>query len=291
MHTLTQLALPLDDTLGLTLTDWQRHGIAAGHAARTIDARAETVRRLARVVHDPLTATGQDLIDWLATQPVQRSSRAVYRSQLRAFYGWLVATGRRLDDPSAALPKPRVPRTEPRPLTADEVDRVLAATAHPRAHTTRAMVVLACFAGLRVHEIAQVRGDDIRGGGLRVRGKGGALATVPLHPLVRALADVMPRAGWWFPGVVDGHVSRTSVGAAITRAMRRAGVAGTPHACRHFYGTQVLRAAGGNLRIAQRALRHADIRSTAIYTLVSDDELHQAIAGIPAGNHTRLHAV
>lgn len=142
-----------------------------------------------------------------------------------------------------------------------------------------------------MHEIAQVRGDDLRGAGLRVRGKGGTLATVPLHPLVRALAETMPRTGFWFPGSDAGHVHRGSVGAAITRAMRRAGVLGTPHACRHFYGTATLRAAGGNLRTAQRALRHADIRSTAIYTLVTDEEVAAAVEGIPGGTSTRLRAV
>lgn len=62
---------------------------------------------------------------------------------------------------------------------------------------------------------------------------------------------------------------------------RRAGVTGTPHALRHHYGTQVLRTSG-DLRTAQRALRHASPASTAIYTQVADDALYRAIAGIPA---------
>lgn len=38
----------------------------------------------------------------------------------------------------------------------------------------------------------------------------------------------------------------------------------------------------GDLRTAQRALRHASPASTAIYTQVADDALYRAIAGIPA---------
>ncbi len=146
-----------------------------------------------------------------------------------------------------------------------------------RAH---AFVILACFEGLRVHEIAKVRGEHVHGGELRVLGKGGSDATVPLHPLAAELVRSMPPQGFWFPGPDSGHVSRVSVGNAIKRVMVATGASGTPHACRHFYGTQVLRASGGNLRVAQRALRHADVRSTAIYTQIADDALRNAIGGI-----------
>lgn len=282
-------ALPLDETLDDILSAWKRHAMAAGHSERTITSRAYTLRRLARTV-DPMSATRDDLMDWLGGlvdtrtgAPVTRSSRATYRAQIRAFYAWLVSCGRRLDDPSAGLPQPRVPRAYPRPLTPEQVTRLLAACENPRAAQTRAYVVLACYAGLRVHEIAKIRGEDVMGEVLRVVGKGGSDATVPLHPRVVELAATMPDRGWWFPAgypVKGAHVGRIAVCQAITRALRRAGVPGTPHACRHFYGTQVLLASGGNLRIAQRALRHADIRSTAIYTQVSDVDLYRAVSGI-----------
>jgi integrase/recombinase XerD len=286
-------ALPLDETFDDILSAWRRYAMASGHSERTITSRAYTLRRLARTI-DPMTADRDDLTDWLADlmdrrtgAPVTRSSRATYRAQVRAFYAFLVSCGRRGDDPSAGLPQPRVPRAYPRPLTPAEVVRVLAACEDPRAAQTRAYVVLACYAGLRVHEIAKIRGEDIMGEVLRVVGKGGSDATVPLHPRIVELARTMPDRGWWFPAghpagspIKGTHVGRIAVCQAITRALRRADVSGTPHACRHFYGTQVLIASGGNLRIAQRALRHADIRSTAIYTQVSDVDLYRAVSGI-----------
>lgn len=64
--------------------------------------------------------------------------------------------------------------------------------------------------------------------------------------------------------------------------MKRAGVTGTPHGLRHHFGTQVLRASGGDLRTTQRALRHASPATTAIYTQVADEALFRAIGGIPA---------
>ena len=106
---------------------------------------------------------------------------------------------------------------------------------------------------------------------------------MPLHPHVAALVERMPRAGYWFPSdSPEGHVSRVSVSLAIGRAMKRAGVTGTPHGLRHHFGTQVLRASGGDLRTTQRALRHASPATTAIYTQVADEALFRAIGGIPA---------
>lgn len=275
--------------LEAVLAAWVRHGQAAGHSVRTITDRAATIRRLSGAV-DPLTASTEDLVAWLAggiaraRRPTARSSRATYRSHLRAFYSWLADTARRSDDPAARLPRPRAPRSQPRPLTPADVQALLAACQDPRAAQTRAYVVLACFAGLRVHEIAKIRGEDLHGDQLRVIGKGGHDSTIPVHPLVGELAATMPATGWWFPSPDPDRagqpVTRLSVGQAITRAMRRADITGTPHACRHYYGTQVLASSGGNLRIAQRALRHADIRSTAIYTQVNDDDLRRAVTAL-----------
>ena len=104
-------------------------------------------------------------------------------------------------------------------------------------------------------------------------------ATVPLHPMVVELAARMPERGYWFASG-SRPMHRGSVSAAISRAMRRAGVPGTPHACRHFFGTQVL-AASGDVRKTQQAMRHQSIASTAIYTQVSDDSVRAAVAAIP----------
>lgn len=282
-------ALPLPEGLDDVLAAWRRHALAAGHSDRTISSRAYTIKRLSLTV-DPMVSTRDDLTGWLSAltdkrtgEPAKRSSRATYRAQVRAFYAWLADSGRRGDDPSVGLPKPKVPRGVPRPLSPRQVEQLLAACATPATRQTRAYVLLACFAGLRVHEVARVRGEDLSEGVLRVEGKGGSDATLPLHPEIAEIAATMPERGWWFPSPQGGRpVSRVTVGQAISRAMRRAEVPGTPHACRHFYGTQVLKASGGNLRVAQRAMRHADIRSTAIYTQVSDDTLRDAVWGIPA---------
>lgn len=281
--------LPFPETLADTLDAWRLRGMAAGHSPRTLDSRRGTILRLEADGIDPMRATDSELETWLATlldprtgEPLMRSSKATYRAQLRAWFGWLVESGRREDDPSASLPSAKAPRGLPRPVSPGDVVAILAACSDARAEQTAAYVTLAAYAGLRVHEIAKIRGTDLLGGEIHVTGKGGVTSTVPLVPVIERLAAKMPATGWWFPtNSASGHVHRCSVSSAISRAMKRAGVAGTPHALRHFYVTQVLRATGGDLRTTQRLARHASPATTAIYTQVLDETAQRAAASIP----------
>lgn len=273
--------LPFPETLADTLDAWRLRGMAAGHSERTITARRATVERVARRL-DPMEATRDDLIEWMAGLDMRRSSRSTYRSHLRAFYGWLVESGRREDNPAADLPSLKPGRGLPHPLTPAEVERVFAACADGRAVWTRAYVTLAAYGGLRAHEVAKVRGEDVRGEELLIWGKGDVTSTVPLTPVLARLAETMPRQGYWFPtNSATGHVHRCSVSSAIQRAFKRAGVVAVPHALRHFYCTQVLRATGGDLRTTQRLARHASPGTTAIYTQVLDETAARAAASIP----------
>jgi len=49
----------------------------------------------------------------------------------------------------------------------------------------------------------------------------------------------------------------------------------TPHSFRHYFVTTVLRASGGNLKLAQELARHRNITVTQRYAHLSDDELDQ----------------
>lgn len=278
--------LPFPEDLDDVLAAWRLHGSAAGHSPRTVDARCGTIRRLARSC-DPLRASREELVGWLAgltngDAPALRSTKATYRAQIRAFYAWLSDTGRREDDPSLKLPATKTPRGVPHPLTPAEVSAVLKACSDGRSWQTKAYVVLGAYAGLRVHEIAKVRGEDFHGDEIAVIGKGGVVSTVPMAPVIRRLAETMPATGYWFPTrSATGHVHRCSVSAAIQRAFHRAGINAVPHALRHHYCTQVLRASGGDLRTTQRAARHANPATTAIYTQIVDETLTRAVLGIP----------
>jgi site-specific recombinase XerC len=63
--------------------------------------------------------------------------------------------------------------------------------------------------------------------------------------------------------------------------MKRQGLPASLHQARHWYGTNVLRSSGGNLRVAQELLRHASPATTAGYTFITSIERADAVAALP----------
>jgi site-specific recombinase XerD len=60
---------------------------------------------------------------------------------------------------------------------------------------------------------------------------------------------------------------------------RRAGLPELhPHAFRHCCEVELHRRTGGNLRVVQEHLRHADIQTTTVYTRVTQHELQQVVS-------------
>jgi integrase/recombinase XerD len=258
---------------------WQR---ARRLTPRTVMLRCRIVERFAEEMGvSGVSACCDDVIGWLNSHGEwSRSTSGCNFSYLHAWFTWLVARGYRPDNPMAELQAPARPRGEPRPLSDAELQHLLDTRMH---HRTRVMILLAALAGLRVAEIARVKGGDVDVSRrvIWVSGKGSTKATVPLHPLLVATAATMPRTGWWFPSENDKTkpVRSESVSQVISRVMRRAGVSGTPHALRHWYGTSLL-AAGADLRTVQACLRHASVATTQIYTQVPDDRRREAVAGL-----------
>jgi Phage integrase family len=86
----------------------------------------------------------------------------------------------------------------------------------------------------------------------------GVLSPPPGLPQLphQTLGDGNGYRGWWFPANSTrpgDHVHAKSVSDIIGNAMRRAGIPGTPHSLRHWYGTNLV-AAGADLRTAQTLL-------------------------------------
>lgn len=268
---------------GDDLAAWALWMRAIGRSDRTVITRTGQVRRMCRVagLDDPAAVATSDVVAWLATCS-NAWTRYTYSSSVRAWCAWLVDAGIRDDDPTARLPKPRSPRGVPRPVPWSVIDTLMADPPSVRCY---AYVALAAYAGLRVHEIAKVRGEDVdtEAGWLYVDGKGGVHAAVPLHPVLGILAQGMPPAGWWFPGVDAGHVRAHNVSLTVSKALHRHSGDGTAHRLRHSFGTEVLRSSR-DLRVTQELLRHQSPATTAVYTQVSDMDKVAAVNRLGRGN-------
>lgn len=255
-----------DDTEDL-LEDWISWQRMQNLSERTISERLFTVRAFFDMQGcTPRTMSTMDIARFCGRRELSASSKHTYHGELRAFSVWMTKIGVRSDDPSAAAPVPKRPKSRPRPIPLATVRAIFASINRER---TRAYFMLAVLAGLRVHEVAKVRGEDfdLVRGALTVTGKGGKTQLIPLAPELRELAERMPRVGYWFPAyTIEGCVTRAAVGRAIKNAMIRAGFPDlVPHQLRHSYGTELLRS-GADLRTVQELMRHDDLNTTQGYT-------------------------
>lgn len=241
----------------------------------TIEARTTIALSRLRAWGGPQGITTERIEEWLAEY--DGWSKATYYQHVRSLCTWLHLSHRIDHNPSEPLTAPSQPKSLPRPLSRAQVDIVLNAATERQ----RAWLTLSLYAGLRAHEIAKLRGEDLADGMLYVRGKGGADAYLPIHAEVAALAQRMPETGYWFRGREDGHVSGATVSRSIGKLFESLGIEGSLHRCRHAFGTNLVRA-GVHVRKVQRLMRHANLSTTAIYTALDEDELRDAINTLPS---------
>lgn len=275
---------PAVDNLTGALEEWVSVMTGARRSLRTINERLLIIKALARN-SDPLTCDWLSVSVFLGNPQWARSTARTYFDALAAWFKWLKVVGYRDDNPMLALPRPTVKRGIPRPVTTAQLAKVLETV---NRHRTRTMIILAAYQGLRVHEIAKVRGQDVRNDRLRVVGKGDTDIDIPLHKLVKYEAQFYPRIGYWFSSY-DQHtqpVTAKNVSRVISDTMRRAGVDATAHQLRHWTATSMLDGGAGIETVAE-VLRHANLSNVMIYTRVNDAKRRAAIDGLPVP----LHAV
>lgn len=248
----------------------------AAYRRDLLSAQSE-VGDLASADRNALTRLGAA---WSALAP---SSLARKSSALRQFYGFLIDEGRRDDDPTGALPRPRARRPLPRLLSHAEVDLLLTTAEEEaqgnRSETRRMLALLELLygSGLRATELVSLPLAAVPRDApfLTVTGKGGQQRMVPVSGrATKALAvwlAVRPGGGRYvFPSPRGGHLSRVRLFQLLRELALRAGLDPkkvSPHVLRHAFATHLLEG-GADLRVLQTLLGHADIATTQIYTHV-----------------------
>ena len=199
----------------------------------------------------------------------------VVASAIRFLY---VETLGRLDM-SRAIPPRRTPRQLPEILSAEEIERLFAATPNLK---HRALLVTAYAAGLRGGELVNLKIADIDGSRMMIRvrqGKGAKDRYTILSP--RLLRDLRAYwreyrpADWLFPGVRAGRPLTTrSVRNVYHGARKKAGITkrGGVHTLRHCFATHMLEA-GVDIRTIQVLMGHDSIRTTTGYLQLTRKKL------------------
>lgn len=246
--------------------------IAHGLARTTIEQRVEFAQARIRE-WGTLDQPAHVVVPWLSQ--FQGWTRRTYLNHLRSVYAWMIETGALEASPVARMRTPPPPPPRPSPLTSEELTAALTAATGD----LRAWLLLGYLAGLRCHEIAKIRGEDIDERALYVLGKGGQEAVLPTHELLWQLAQSYPRHGYWFPSpqAKRAFVSESQIGNKVRAHFRSLGIEnGSVHRLRHSYGTSLARQ-GTQIRIVQDLMRHRSLDTTMRYVLVDEEEKRRAV--------------
>ena len=279
-----------------------------GAATNTLDAyRRDLVAYAASLTargRSPLDARSDDLRAYLTTLGAlgfKATSAARRLSAIRQFHRFLVAEGKREDDPTQIIEGPRHGQRLPKILTVAEVDRLLAAAkehmgsdalsagARLRSARMNALLELLYATGLRVSELVSLPRHALRGRDafIPIKGKGGRERLVIVGEPARQAVDLyraalkqhLPGAAegpWLFPAESEsGHLTRQAFARDLKVVAGAAGIAShrvSPHVLRHAFASHLLQN-GADLRIVQELLGHADIATTQIYTHVLDERM------------------
>jgi integrase/recombinase XerD len=237
-------------------------------------------------------------------QPYRTSSVVRTLSSVRSLHRFLMANGVSASDPTAGVHRPTLPRSLPRPLSVEEVERLVAATADrsPAQLRDRAALETLYGAGLRISELVGLDVDDVdlEEGSVRAFGKGSKERVVPIgRPASDAIALYL-KAGRpalagrntraaLFLNQRGGRLTRQGCAKLLRASVQRAGIRKrvTPHTLRHSFATHLLEG-GADVRVVQELLGHASVQTTQIYTLVTRQHLREVyLSAHPRARRTR----
>jgi integrase/recombinase XerD len=271
-----------------------------GAGANTLAAYGRDLAEFASHA-DPAKASRAEIQAFLGilAKTAAPSTQARKLSALRQFFGFLYAEGMRGDDPTLTLASPKPRRPLPKIISAEEIDRLLAAAKGetPEARRMTLIVEMLYGGGLRVSELAGLPlvAARSRDGFIRVVGKGNKERFSPLSDAARAaLGDYLVVREEFLPKgekakkaerylfcsrSAEGFLTRRRLHQMLKALALAANIDPdklSPHVLRHAFATHLVEG-GADLRSVQTMLGHADIATTQIYTHVTQDRLREVV--------------
>lgn len=176
------------------------------------------------------------------------------------------------------IPRPKKPLLLPKALNTTEIKKLFAAVQNPK----HQLILNLCYGmGLRVSEIVNLRISDIDSVAntvliQRSKGKKDRYVNLPqsvLKEMRDYYREYRPKE-FLFEGQYGGHITARTVQQVFRNAMLKAGITKKIgiHGLRHSYATHLLEA-GTDISLIQKLLGHSNIKTTLIYTSVTDRQL------------------
>ncbi len=171
------------------------------------------------------------------------------------------------------IPKPKRNKTLPAILTKEEIALIVKSTTNIK---HRLIIKLLYGCGLRVSEIISLKKEDINFEENLIhiklaKGKKDRFVKIP-DSLTQELMAFCNLTGTeiLFPSARSGKLTKKTITKIVQNSAKKAGIKKRvyPHLLRHSFATHLLEQ-GTDLRIIQKLLGHSDIKTTQIYTQIS----------------------
>lgn len=238
-----------------------------------------------------------DVLDYLLSEREREMKDTTISRRLvaiRLFFSYLAKNNIISNDITDIMDFPKIARVLPDFLTLDEVERLINAVSGDDILSLRdkAILELIYSTGLRVSELVNLKLENILSEECCVRciGKGSKERVVPYGEKARAiLQNYMDNArlkllkdsskSYVFLTRTGQPLSRQRIWQLIKHYALQADIRKniSPHTLRHSFASHLL-SQGGDLRVIQEMLGHADISTTQIYTHVDTNKFKNAHA-------------
>jgi integrase/recombinase XerD len=277
--------------------------LEANRSPNTVRAYAGELRKLERFLRErghslQMADLGrEDLRAFqrhLAATLKSPASRARALVAVRSWLRWLATEELVARDLSNGVTLPRVEQRLPKPMTSDELARLLASlpSESPIEKRDRALVHFLISTGCRISEALRLDRTDVprQGSRLIVTGKGAKQRAVYLTDDAKAAVDEylesredtsMALFVNYDPTSRPGDDRRLTADGArhVVRRLRRelgAWSFRSPHVARHTAATSLLEVTGGDVRLVQEVLGHANLNTLQGYTKIVDARKQEA---------------
>ncbi len=182
------------------------------------------------------------------------------------------------------IPRPKKQKQLPKVLSAKELERIFSLVINPK----HLLILKLCYGmGLRVSEIVNLKIEHIDSSRMQVliesaKGKKDRYVTLPqsvLEELRNYYIVYRPQGPYLFEGQYGDRYSKRSVQAVFQQALKKAGIRKKigVHGLRHSYATHLLEY-GTDISLIQKLLGHNDIKTTMLYTHVSNTSLEKVVS-------------
>lgn len=218
-------------------------------------------------------------------------------ASLRTFYKYLYRERKVDSNPAMNLTNPKRPKSLPKFLTPDEVEKILNNTKieTPAGYRNRAILELLWATGMRISELSGLNFGDLNleHNEIRVFGKGSKERIILVTDRAKNFLEryiesarvlipkgfPVPDTGESSPVFINNtgyRLQTRTVRNVINEIVEKINLPKhvTPHVFRHSFATHLIEN-GADLRVVQELLGHASISNTQIYTHVSTQHLKE----------------